>query len=97
MIESLLGVILLILLGIVSYLTSLYFRAKKVKKEFDAKRKEFNELEQRTLDLQLNKELSKEELKFEQECLIMDAAYLDKKYGIEQYYNTLLQSEKGKT
>lgn len=97
MVEILLGVILVILLGVVSYLAYLYFRANKARKEFETKRKEFNELERRTLDLQLNKELSKEELKFEQECLIMDAAYLDKKYGIEQYYNSLLQSEKGKT
>lgn len=68
----------------------------KNKKQLQIKIKEFNDLERRTLEIR-SSNLSQEELKFEEGCLLLDAAYIDKKYGTDFYYNTLIQSEKGKT
>lgn len=73
------------------------YKTHKANKQLEIKRKEFDKLQERTIELQLDRQMSKEELKFEQDCLIIDAAYIDKKYGVEQYYKILIESEKGKT
>lgn len=91
------GFVLIFATVLMIYQSYSFYKTHKANKRFETKRKEFDKLQERTLELQLDRQLSKEELKFEQDCLIMDAAYLDKQYGIEQYYNILLESEKGKT